>query len=154
MDRFFVFRLNATINSPMLNLLEFIWWSDSKKLLQYMGCVKWKSAFEHAQNAQIQTILCIWAFALYIFILYCPMILLADSEGPDMGLRCPHIPRDTFSHDEAHMTWWEIRKVSLFFFLLKGMGSRKKKKKKKKKKKRKKKKTLSGDILCVVWTAW
>ena len=33
-------------------------------------------------------------------------ILLADSEGPDqtdLGLRCPHMPEDTFSHDAANI---------------------------------------------------
>ena len=25
------------------------------------------------------------------------MILLADSDGPDLGLRCPHTTEDTFS---------------------------------------------------------
>ena len=39
------------------------------------------------------------------------MILLADSEGPvqtadvqvDLGLRCPHMPDDTFLHDVVLM---------------------------------------------------
>ena len=57
-----------------------------------MGCAKRKYVFEHAQNAQIhihpthaQSL--IRAFAVYWYILSCPMILLADSEGPDQTAR-------------------------------------------------------------------
>ena len=43
-------------------------------------------------------------FALHAYILEYPIILLVDSEGPDqtadaqadLGLRCPHMPEDTF----------------------------------------------------------
>ena len=42
-------------------------------LQRNMGCSKLKSAFDHAQNAQIQIILCmqslIWAFVLHWYIL-------------------------------------------------------------------------------------
>ena len=37
------------------------------------------------------------------------MILLVDSEGldqtaqADLGLHCPHMPEDTFSHAAAHL---------------------------------------------------
>ena len=24
----------------------------------------------------------------------------------DLSLRCPHMPKDTFSHDAAHITFW------------------------------------------------
>ena len=57
-----------------------------------MGQAKWKGVFEHAQNAQIQihpthAQSLIWVFALHWYILECPMILLADSEGPDQPAR-------------------------------------------------------------------
>ena len=50
-------------------------------------------------------------FALHSYILWYHMILLADSEGPDqavdvqaeLGLRCPHMPKDTFSHGAAQV---------------------------------------------------
>ena len=74
-----------------------------------MESVKRTSAFEYAQNVKIQIILAhaqniIRVFALNTYILYYPMTLLADSEGPDqtahsqaqLGLRCPHILEDTF----------------------------------------------------------
>ena len=38
------------------------------------------------------------------------MIQLADNEGldqtaqADLGLRCPHMPEDTFSHAAAHLS--------------------------------------------------
>ena len=75
-----------------------------------MGRPKWKYVFEHAQNAQIQihpthAQSLIRAFALHWYILLCPVILLADSEGPDqsdLGLRCLHMPEDTPSHGVVH----------------------------------------------------
>ena len=42
----------------------------------------------HAQNI-------IQAFVPNLYILKYPIILLADSDGPDLGLRCPHMPEDT-----------------------------------------------------------
>ena len=39
-----------------------------------------KSTLEHRQNVEIQII---GAFALHSYILWCPLILLADSESPD-----------------------------------------------------------------------
>ena len=40
-------------------------------------------------------------------VLYYPVILFADSEGPDaqsdLGLRCPHKPEHKFSHGEAQL---------------------------------------------------
>ena len=56
-----------------------------------MGCAKLKSVFEHAQNAQIQihpthVQSLMRAFALHRYILECPMILLADCEGPDQAV--------------------------------------------------------------------
>ena len=52
----------------------------------------------------------IQAFALHSYILLYPMILLADSEGPDqiadaqadLGHHCPHTP-DTFSNGMAYI---------------------------------------------------
>ena len=49
---------------------------------------KWKSAFKHTQNVQIQIKFAdvqsiILAFALHLYILQYPIILLVDSEGPD-----------------------------------------------------------------------
>ena len=41
-----------------------------------------------------------------------PMILLADSEGPDQGLRCPHMYEDTFSRGAA----WIISHLTLNWF--------------------------------------
>ena len=56
-----------------------------------MGTIKQKSVFEHEQNANsdhsahAQSI--IRAFALHSYILKYPMILFADSEGPDQTAR-------------------------------------------------------------------
>ena len=50
------------------------------------------------------------AFAFHSYILWYPMILLADSEGPDqtaqadLCLLCPHIPEHTFSHGAAQVS--------------------------------------------------
>ena len=57
-----------------------------------MGRAKRKRVFELAQNAHIQihltrTQCLIRAFALNWYILLCPMILLADSEGSDQTAR-------------------------------------------------------------------
>ena len=49
------------------------------------------------------------AFVLNSYNLRYPMILLADSEGPDqtsqavLGFRCLYMPEDSFSHSMAHM---------------------------------------------------
>ena len=57
-------------------------------MFQEMGHVKWKSVFKHAQNALIQIILRMRKmlsrplFSNDTFHV-CPMILLADSKGPD-----------------------------------------------------------------------
>ena len=54
------------------------------------------------------------AFALHSYILSYPVILVADSEGPDqtaqadLGLRCPIMPEDTFSHDVALIIYLPI----------------------------------------------
>ena len=39
---------------------------------------------------------------LSIDILWCPQILLADSEGPDKTATM-HMPQDSFSHGVAHL---------------------------------------------------
>ena len=57
-----------------------------------MGHVKRKDVFEHVQNAQIQihpthAQTLIRGVSLHLYILECPMILLADSEGPDQTAR-------------------------------------------------------------------
>ena len=55
-----------------------------------MGRAKRKCVFEHAQNAQIhptQSQSLVRAFDLHWCILYCPMILLTDNEGPDQTAR-------------------------------------------------------------------
>ena len=81
-----------------------------------MGCVKWKSAFKHAQTAQIPIILRMnkvaLAFALHSYILLYPIILFAGSEGPDQTAHLRSLiwalavcicPKDMFSHGTAHM---------------------------------------------------
>ena len=82
-----------------------------------MGRVKRKNAFEHAQNAhsdhpaQAQSNIRAFALHLYIPRMWYPIILFADSEGPDqtakaladLRLRCPHLLEDTFSHGVAKM---------------------------------------------------
>ena len=58
-------------------------------------------------------------FALHWYMLWhrYQMILLADSEGPDQTERmrslvwafiCPHMPKDTFLHDAAHLYFSRI----------------------------------------------
>ena len=79
---------------------------------QCMCRAKRKCVFKHVQNAQIHshprytcTQSLIRAFAFHRDILYTPMILLADNNGKaDLGLRCPHMPEDTFSHGVTHMS--------------------------------------------------
>ena len=72
-----------------------------------------KNALEHALNAQIQIIMhicsLIQVFVLNLNILLQKMILCADGEGPgqparqaDLGRRCLHISKDTFSPSAAH----------------------------------------------------
>ena len=47
------------------------------------------------------------------------MIMFADSEGPDqtahprsdLGLRCPHMPEETFSHGVAYI-------MSMYFYIV------------------------------------
>ena len=65
--------------------------------------VKRNNVFEHAQYGQIQTIFCMrnvssGAFALHSYILCCPMILLADSEGPDQTARMRRLIRASALH--------------------------------------------------------
>ena len=78
----------------------------------------WKSVFEHAQNAQIQIHPAhvqshIRLFALNWYLLWCQMILLADSEGPDQTARTRSLiwafavlicPKTGFSHGEAQLS--------------------------------------------------
>ena len=57
-----------------------------------MGREKQQFVFEHAQNAQIlihatHAQMRIRAFALHCYILWCPLILLADSKDPDQTAR-------------------------------------------------------------------
>ena len=57
-------------------------------IVHYLDRIKWKkSAFEHVQMHRCRSF-CTWtsfisSFALHSYILSYPMILLADSEGPD-----------------------------------------------------------------------
>ena len=73
----------------------------------YLGRDKRKCAIEHLQNMQIQIILRMRKIlSSPVIRLWHPVILLTDSEGPyqtadtkaDLGLRCPHMPEDTFSN--------------------------------------------------------
>ena len=58
------------------------------------------------QNVRIHIILyvrrLIRPFALHWNILSYPMILFADSKGPDLQ-ECPHMPEDTFSHATVYI---------------------------------------------------
>ena len=46
-----------------------------------------KNAIKHAQNVRIHAQSISHAFALCLYIQYYPMVLLADSEGPDQTAR-------------------------------------------------------------------
>ena len=72
-----------------------------------------KSVFEHAPNVRIHIILysesLTRVFALHWNILLYPIILSADSEGPDSIVRTRRLTwvfavGDTFSHCAAHIT--------------------------------------------------
>ena len=60
-----------------------------------MGIVKRKDAFKHAKNSQILIILrmrtrnfvLVFTLYTYMYILFYPIIQLADSEGPDQTAR-------------------------------------------------------------------
>ena len=52
-----------------------------------MGRVKRKSPFDHAQNVQIQIIMCMRKVSSGPYALYYPIILLADREYPDQTAR-------------------------------------------------------------------
>ena len=73
----------------------------------YMDRGKRKSVYEHEQNAEVQIYTTpsqslTHAFAIQVRILDCHIILLADIEGP-LGLHCPHMLEDTFSHGMAYI---------------------------------------------------
>ena len=91
--------------------------NNSKRLpLPYlhMGRVKRKRAFEHAQNAQIQVILCMRkaSSGLLLFIWHSvesndsfsgkrrSWSDCADAQS-DLGLRCPHVPEDKFRMSQS-----------------------------------------------------
>ena len=91
-----------------------------------MGRVKRKSAYEHAQNTQsdhtshAQSI--IRVFALNYYVLQYPMILLADSEGPDQTARMRRLiwafatlimPEKTFLHGAVPMNTVESRYLEI-----------------------------------------
>ena len=66
-----------------------------------------KNAFEHRETAQIQ--LCLhMRKVLFVHLLSIHNVCsiqwfrCADAQA-DLGLRCPHMPKDTFSYDAAHM---------------------------------------------------
>ena len=69
-----------------------------KKCLR--ACAKYAESHDpaHAQGF-------IRAFGLHSYILWYPVILLAESEAAqaDLGLRFPHMLKDTFSHGLAHI---------------------------------------------------
>ena len=65
-----------------------------------MDCVKRKSAFEHAQNAQIQIILYKVSAERLPFIIS-GISNVSVSRQPDQGLLCSNFPEDTFSHVAA-----------------------------------------------------
>ena len=78
-----------------------------------LGRIKRKNAFEQAQNAHIQIVLRMRKISpgRSLSIPFYPMVLLADSEGPnqtadaqaDLGLRCSHMPEDLFSHGADYL---------------------------------------------------
>ena len=78
------------------------------------GLCQAKKYFEHVQNVLTHTILHVRQSLIKAFCsqLKHPKILFADSEGPDhcadaqpdLGLPCPHMPKDTFLHGVAHIT--------------------------------------------------
>ena len=88
--------------------------------LRQLGRVKRKSAFKHAQNcgfisscacAKSQSYICSRSKHSIIFRDYVcgqRMLWLAcvDAQA-DLGFRCPHIPEDMFSHDEALLLYRE-----------------------------------------------
>ena len=74
----------------------------------------WKGVWKHVQNAQSIQIhpLHVQSLIQALWYVQCPMILLMDSEGPDqtaqmvqsdLGLHCPHLPKDRFRHCMARM---------------------------------------------------
>ena len=81
-----------------------------------MGTVKQKSVFKHVQKVQIHLILHMGNVLLRHFSplkhslvsndpvckLQRPWSDCMDAQA-DLGLCCPHIPQDTFSHGAAHM---------------------------------------------------
>ena len=74
---------------------------QAKKCLR--ACSKYAESY-HPAHAQI----IIRAFALHLYILLYPMILLVDSEGPanaqaDLGLHCLRMSVGTFSHGASQI---------------------------------------------------
>ena len=86
----------------------------AQMLVFYMGRVKRKTSFEQAKNAKIQIILRMRKVSFD----FCPPFIhsvvsngsisgqwrpwSADVQA-DLGFRCPHMPKDTFSHGAAHI---------------------------------------------------
>ena len=77
-------------------LVPDIWTVSSDKVPSNMRKMGDSDHPAHAQSI-------IRVFAVHSFFLWYPVIMLADSEGPDLGLRCPHMLADTFSPGEAHI---------------------------------------------------
>ena len=91
-----------------------------------MGPVKGKSAFEHEQNGQTEIILRMRKVSsghvlhLIHFIVFKDSVSgqrrswsdCADAQA-DLGLRCPHMPEDTFSHGPARIMTKHLIKCGL-----------------------------------------
>ena len=75
------------------DIIKTSWSFETIGLIHSMDCVKRKCAFQHAQNAQIQIILCMRkvssgrALCSPLIHFNYPMILLADNEGPNQTAR-------------------------------------------------------------------
>ena len=88
-----------------------------ERLFQWhWGCVKRKKCLQACAKCVVshhpaheQSL--IRAFVFHWYILYYPMVLTADDEGPDQTVRicrlfwvcCPHMPEGTFLHSRAHL---------------------------------------------------
>ena len=89
------------------------------QLTQYGPCQTKKCLWTWSKCADsdhpVHSLCIVWAFALHSYILQYPVIRLASSVGPDqtawiildmqayLGLHCPHMLEDTFSHGIVHM---------------------------------------------------
>ena len=81
-----------------------------------MGRIKRKGAYEHAQNVQMHINVHMRKVSsghlLFEIFLYHPMIMFEDTVGPEQtawmrrliwAIRCPRLPKDTFSHGAVDM---------------------------------------------------